>query len=88
MVYDPYSGRATEMSDPAVGHFLITPSDSADLEKRPRCIYCGSDGDVALRDAAGVDITYAVVVGTRIDLRATRVLETGTTVGMQLVGWY
>jgi hypothetical protein len=53
---------------------------------RPTVIKMLTAGNIALRDEAGTDITYAVAAGDLLQISAVRVLETGTTATM--VGWY
>lgn len=74
------------MTGPATNHYEITPSDTVDLPTRPRAIYCKTDGNAVLQDTGGVNVTYTVTAGQVLDLRATRVLATGTTA--TLVAWY
>jgi hypothetical protein len=75
-----------QIDRPADRHFAITPSDSADLPIRPRSLRILTDGNVSVRDVGGVDITYPVVAGEILPIRAVRILATGTTA--DLVGWY
>lgn len=58
----------------------ITPDDDTDLAAPTRSIYVGGAGDVAVRNAAGDDITFAgVPAGAVLPIVTSRVLETGTT---------
>lgn len=81
------AGQPLNSDLPADRHFAITPNDSTDLTITPRVIRIGGSGDIAIRDIAGVDITYAVSDGEVIPIRAVRVLSTGTT-ATGIVGWY
>jgi len=83
---DPFQNNATGLTSPALNHYTITPSDSADLPVRPRAIFALTDGNAVLRDQAGVDVTYPVTAGTLLPFRPVRVLATGTTA--TLVAWY
>lgn len=82
---DIFSTTGTGGTGPAVRHYTITPDDDADLPRRPRALVCTADGNVAVRDTDGTDITYAVSVGDILPFRAIRVLSTGTTA--TVVGW-
>jgi len=70
-------------TDSATIHFAITPSNN-DLAVIPRALRVLTDGDLAVRDAGGVDITYPVVAGEVFLLRPTRVLPATTAT---VVGW-
>lgn len=80
-----YPNYTPGRSDPAVRHFAITPSDSADLSERTRAIYCQTAGTVRLRDCQDNDITYTVFAGLILPFVAKRVLATGTTA--TVIGW-
>ena len=82
---DHFKDRQSGLSDVATLHVAITPSDSTDLPIRPRALYCIASGNVAIRDEAGTDITYPVVVGQIFPFRPVRVLATGTTA--TVVSW-
>lgn len=83
---DPFLNHSTGRSSPARRHLAIAPSDSADLPVIPRVIYCQTAGNVAIRDVAGVDVTYTVMAGQILPFSAQRVLSTGTTA--TVVGWW
>jgi len=76
---DEFSDFQKGLTSPATRHFAIIPDDGADLAILPRVIYCNIAGDVAVRDAQGVDLTYTLAAGDRLDFRGVRVLSTGTT---------
>ena len=78
----------TDMSVPATGAFAITPSDSTDLPRVTRAIYVGGGGDVTVQPLLASDDTVtftAVPTGAVLPIRASRVLDTGTT-ATDLVG--
>lgn len=60
-------------------HTLVVPSDTADFASQPRAIYCATAGNIAIRDAVGNNLTYAVTAGQVLPFRPTRILATGTT---------
>ena len=66
------------MSDPPTRHFAVTPSNSVDLTYRPRAIYVGVQGDVAIEDENGVTCTYIGVSGL-LPFRPVKIKATGTT---------
>jgi hypothetical protein len=83
---DPYASHSRGLESPAIRHFAITPSDTVDLAIRPRVIKVLTAGNVALRDAGGTSITYAVLAGDVLQFSAMRIMATGTTASV--VGWY
>lgn len=82
---DNFAGFAASLTSPGELHYVVTPSDSSDLDPRPRALKCLTAGNVVIRDAAGIDVTYPVEVGEVIEFRAVRVLATGTTA--TVVAW-
>ena len=66
-------------------HVAVVPSNTVDLEPRPRGFRVLTDGNLALMDEAGVSITYAVSAKEIIPFAAKRVLATGTTA--TVVAW-
>lgn len=83
---DPFPGFTTGLTSPGANHYTVTASDTVDLPERPRAFCILTDGNVVLRDQAGVDVTYPVFAGQVIPFRAVRVLATGTTA--TLAAWY
>ncbi|WP_278922935.1 MULTISPECIES: spike base protein, RCAP_Rcc01079 family [Pseudophaeobacter] len=82
---DPFATQARGLTSPATHHFTIAPADGTDLPTRPRVLRALTSGDVALRDAAGMVITYPVAAGETLQFSAVGVEATGTTA--VLVGW-
>jgi hypothetical protein len=83
---DPFSADYVNLTSPAVAHYVITPSDSADLPVRPRAIFVQAAGSAVLQDKDGHVVSYDVAAGAVLSIRPLRVLATGTTA--QLVAWY
>jgi hypothetical protein len=81
---DPYSNHTMGLESPAYRHFSITPGDS-DLAVRPRALYVNADGNLVVRDIGGVDVTYAVVKGQILPIRAVQVRAATTAT---VIGWY
>lgn len=83
---DPFDSDYVNLTSPAVAHYVVAPSDTADLPTRPRALYVNTTGTAVLRDSAGETVSYDVAAGNVLTLRATRVLASGTTA--QLIAWY
>lgn len=83
---DPFSSDYVNLTSPAVAHYTIAPSDTADLPVRPRAIYVQGGGVAVLQDKAGQVVSYDVTAGAVLSIRPVRVLASGTTA--QLVAWY
>ena len=79
MPIDPFELEPTRLHSPCDTHALIVPSDTIDLNPKPRSIYCQVAGNVMIRDKNDVDLSYAVVVGQILPFRGKRVMLTGTT---------
>lgn len=74
-----YSLTNPGYDSPAGDHEEITPSDTASF-KSCRALYVGTTGDVRLKALSGNIATYtAVPAGQYLYVRATQVLQTGTT---------
>lgn len=76
---DNFAGFAAGLSSPGETHYVVSPSDTADLDPRPRALKCVASGNVAVRDVTGADVVYPVEAGDVLEFRAVRVLATGTT---------
>ena len=83
---DPFGYHSRGLDSPATHHAAITPSDSTDLPVIPRVLYCAGAGTVAIRDRAGVALTYTLVAGDILPIGPQRVMATGTTA--TLYGWW
>jgi hypothetical protein len=66
---------------PLGGAFTITTSDSTVLARPTRAVYVGGAGNLAVRLAGdqSTPIFIAVPVGTTLNIRADKILATGTT---------
>ena len=85
---DRYRDYVRGLTAPAVGAFMVTPSDSTDLPQVTRAIYCGGTGDISVVMRSGETVTFsAVQAGTVLPIEAVRVRATGTTAS-NLVGLY
>ncbi|MGJ8621355.1 MAG: spike base protein, RCAP_Rcc01079 family [Yoonia sp.] len=83
---DPFDTDYVNLTSPAVAHYTIIPSDTADLPVRPRALFVNAPGVAVLRDNDGEDVSYDLQAGAVLSIRPTRVMATGTTA--QLVAWY
>lgn len=81
---DPFESTASGLDSPATRHFAITPAD-ADLAIRPRALYCNVSGTVVVRDDLGTTITYNMIVGQILPIRAVQVRAASTAT---VIGWY
>ena len=83
---DPFDTDYVNLTSPAVAHYVVVPSDGADLPVRPRALYINAGGTAAIQDKDGEIVSYDVAAGAVLALRPTRILATGTTA--QIVAWY
>lgn len=85
---DNFISHSAGLDSPASKAFAITPSDSTDLPDVTRGLYTGTGGTIVLiltDDASAVTLN-SVPAGTVLPLRVRRVLATGTTASMNLIG--
>ena len=76
------------LTEPATSAFAITPDDDTDLAVTPRALWTGAGGTIVCimaGDAESITLTD-VAAGCILPIRVKRVLETGTTASMGLVG--
>ena len=76
---DEFESFKKGLTSPATRHFVIVPSDGADLPVLPRAIYCQTAGTIVIRDQGGTLLPYTMSAGERLDFRGARVMSTGTT---------
>ncbi len=85
---DLFAAHSTGLDSPASRAFAITPNDSTDLADVTRGLHTGSGGTIVLilnEDTASVTLS-GVPGGVILPLRVKRVLATGTTASMNLIG--
>ena len=85
---DTFQNYATTIESPARKAFSITPDDNNDLAVMPRAIYTGAGGAITLiaaDDTTAVTLNF-VPAGAILPIRANRILATGTTPGMGMIG--
>lgn len=67
------------VGQPASFLFLVTPSDTADLQFITRAIRVGGAGDLAVKTVGGsIVVIPSVVAGETLAIRAVTVYDTGT----------
>ncbi|SMP00073.1 hypothetical protein SAMN06265173_1703 [Thalassovita litoralis] len=77
---DPITHYTPDSSSPAGDFFSVTPDDDTDLSIYCRALYIGTTGDLALISVGGTTVTFRnVAAGSILPVRASRVLDTGTT---------
>ena len=77
-----FGPRAKNISSPADDVFLVTPSDSSDLDylaKSIRLSGTGTAGNVAIITDSGNSRIIPMLPGEQWDICVRRVLSTGTT---------
>lgn len=85
---DLYATHVPGLESPAQKAFSITPDDAADLATSTRAIYTGKGGTlvcILVDDGSSVTLS-SLPAGQVLPLRVRRVLATGTTAVMDLVG--
>lgn len=77
-----------DISAPAGSFAAITPSDATELGFLTRAVYVGTGGNVVAVDAAGTAVTFtAVVGGTILPIRVSRINSTNTTASNMVALW-
>jgi hypothetical protein len=94
-IQDGYAGSSPGLLGPSDDWVQITPSDSADLARKPKAIYIGHngtdgpvEGNIVMRDKNGNNATFRVAPGVTLYLRPHRILSTGTTADMVIIAAY
>lgn len=59
--------------------FAIVPNDGVDLAVETRQIVVGGAGNLVVVMKSGSTVTFVCVAGQTLNIKATRVLATGTT---------
>lgn len=85
---DVFSSHARGLTAPATRFFAITPSDSTDLPAKPRAIWVGGAGNLAVsNDQGDSQVLQGIAAGTLLPISPDRVRATGTT-ATSLIGLY
>jgi hypothetical protein len=75
------------LGTPGVEWFTVNLSDHAFLPVRPRGLYVGIAGDIAMTSLTGVTVIFKNAAVGYHPLRPVKVLLTGTTAG-DIIGLY
>lgn len=68
------------LDQPGIRWFSVTPDDTNSLTAKPRCLYVGGSGDVAITNVFGDSVVLKnVPAGAFLPFRPDKVLATGTT---------
>lgn len=83
MARDPFVLETSPLKliGPARSGMQVTPDDDNDIPIMPRMLYIGTGGNITLRmadDSANIVIRN-LPDGSRLDIRPSRILATGTT---------
>lgn len=83
---DYFKTIARSITSPALGSFVIVPSDSVNLSSPIRAITLNVGGTLAWIGEEGVAQTTGILPVGTYPVMATRILATGTT-ATNLTGW-
>ncbi|MDF3606139.1 hypothetical protein PE067_08360 [Paracoccus sp. DMF-8] len=86
MPNDRFAAHLMGVNGPAIGSFVVTPSDSADLPEVVRAVTIGGGGSLAWRGRDGADYVTAALPAGTYPVSAVRILATGTTATL-ITGW-
>lgn len=78
---DEFYANLQSVLTPSEDPFEVTPNDSTDLAAIPKALYIGGAGDIVLiaKDSDSSVTFVGVPAGTQLQVRAKRILATGTT---------
>ena len=77
---DRYVGSGDDLLSPASRVAVVTPSDAVDLPIASKRLWIGGAGNVTLVTVGGDTVEYpSVPAGTYLQVRAARVMATGTS---------
>lgn len=81
---DEFASYGKSLDGPATRHFALTADADADINPRPRGVYCQADGTITIRDEAGVSLPYTMTVGGVLPFRGVRITAIS---GGTFYGW-
>lgn len=64
---------------PADTFAAITPNDSVEVDPKPKSLFIGGAGNLAVTGSDDVEVTFAVVAGQVLPIRPKLIKSTGTT---------
>jgi hypothetical protein len=77
---DKYTHSFNNITDPSNDAIAVTPSDNTDLSYVTKSLYIGGAGNLKVIMKSGATVTFnGLLVGTTLNIRASRILATGTT---------
>lgn len=77
---DKFQYQSPTLISPGTAFVALTPSDSTDIATKPRALYVGVGGSIAVIDELGVTTTFLNVgAGTFLPIRPVRLMATNTT---------
>lgn len=84
---DNFASNSPSLNGPASGAGVVTPADGTDLATFSRALWIGVAGNVAVTMLEGQTVTFVAVPIGWLDVRAKRVLATGTTATSIVAVW-
>lgn len=80
---DKFANHREGLESPATRHWLLVANAGADLDPKPRGIYCQAAGQITIRDEAGTDLAYDLDKGGQLPFRGVRItaIASGTFYG-------
>jgi hypothetical protein len=86
---DLFADHARSLTSPGTIHVKITPSNTVNIQPRPRVLRILTDGWLVVRDERQTVIAYPVLAGTVESFSAVRVMASGDghTTTATCVGW-
>ena len=77
---DKFQYQSPTLISPGTAFVALTPSDSVDIATKPRALYIGVGGNIAVTDELGVTTTFLnVPAGAFLPIRPVRLMATNTT---------
>jgi hypothetical protein len=80
---DIFTSYHAGLDSPANRHYTITPG-AGELAQTTRAIYCDVEGTASITDMGGTSVTYNLVAGQILPIRAVKVTAATAT----LIAWY
>lgn len=76
---DAFTSYGNGLDTPATRWFAVTPNDSTDLAAKPRAVWVGGAGNIAISNGSETVTLAGVPAGTLLPIRPDRVMATNTT---------
>ncbi|MGR3494081.1 spike base protein, RCAP_Rcc01079 family [Citreimonas sp.] len=80
---DDFSAYTKSASDPGYRHFALAADAGADVDPRPRAIYCEAAGTITIADEVGEELPYTMEQGQVLPFWGVRItaISAGTFYG-------